>query len=125
MIGEILGQWTYLVTTVAISALIILGVEIFHKHTLREEWHIFAFIAAIGLIQGVPMSHFSIAMDAYKFGQEYILGKMIIISPIEDVVFAIAVPAFIAAVTIYFYNHPPQNEDTLRNRIKRKLENEI
>lgn len=121
MIGSFLGHWTYLVTTVAISALIIILVEIFHKHTLREEWRIFAFIAAISLVQGAPMSDYAMIMDAYEFGEKYILGVSWLVSPVEDLIFAIAVPAFIAAVTIYFYNHPPNHEDTLRNRIKRKI----
>jgi len=110
MIGEALGQWTYLVTTIAISLLIIIGVEFFHKNTLRDEWRIFAFIITVGLVQGVPMSHFSMTMDAYEFGKEYIIGIMLTASPVEDVIFAIAVPAFIAAVTIYFYHHPPDED---------------
>lgn len=105
LIGNVLGQWTYLVTTLLISSAVIGGAEVFHKNTLRSEWRIFGIIIFTGLLQGIPMSHYSIVMDAYGFGEKYILGPRLTVAPVEDVMFAVAVPAFIAAVTIYYYNH--------------------
>lgn len=110
MIGALLGHWTYLVTTIIIGAVIIIGAELLHTHTLRDEWRLFALAIGVGLVQGIPMSHFSMTMDAYEFGSEYTLGIALTAGPIEDVAFAIVVPAFIAAVTIYFYHHRPEQD---------------
>lgn len=111
MIGSALGQWTYLVTTIIIGLVIIVGAELFHTHTLRGEWRIFGIAVLVGLVQGIPMSHYSMTMDAYEFGADYTLGISLTAGPIEDVIFAIVVPAFIAAVTIYFYHHRPEESE--------------